>query len=371
MQGSFDQWTSLFLLVSGTGIFLFIILMTTSQTKKSNFPIALIVLLFSLTIFQYVLFWTNHQKSFLYTSSAPALTYLSVGPLLYIYFLSIFKISKNRKQFFHFLPALGILLPELLVWFYYSTGTMLFGEAGDWIFKLRKPLFNPYLQIGHMCIYAIILWRMIYQRKKSSNLETHQVTIKWTTILARLNTLFILALLSYYILVQFPFFNKQWDYMICMTMSFSIYAIGFMAFKQPAIFNGELFKPLFLPKKIDQTPLPNSTINVFYKTLITHLENEKPYLDSELRLTSLADQVSFSSHLLSQIINKKSGKNFNQFINDFRLKEAERLLIGHQKLNIKEIYFQVGFNNKATFYQVFKSKHKVTPSTFRKTHLSK
>jgi AraC-like DNA-binding protein len=84
-------------------------------------------------------------------------------------------------------------------------------------------------------------------------------------------------------------------------------------------------------------------------------------------LVNLADQLGFSTHLLSKIINKKSGKNFNHFINDYRLREAEALISENSSTRIKSIYFDVGFNNKATFYKAFKSKHNCTPLEYKNT----
>ncbi|MCB0458382.1 MAG: AraC family transcriptional regulator, partial [Flavobacteriaceae bacterium] len=90
----------------------------------------------------------------------------------------------------------------------------------------------------------------------------------------------------------------------------------------------------------------------------------------ELRLVNLADALGFSTHLLSKVINKKSGKNFNQFVNDYRLNEAKRLLIDNPDYSIKSIYFDVGFNNKATFYNAFKKEFRCTPSEFRDSMIS-
>ena len=96
------------------------------------------------------------------------------------------------------------------------------------------------------------------------------------------------------------------------------------------------------------------------------MESKKPYIDNELRLVKLADQVGYSTHLLSKVINKKYGGNFNSFINDYRLKEAETLLAKKDETSIKSIYFDVGFNNKATFYKAFKAKHNCTPLEYQR-----
>ncbi|MCW8980513.1 MAG: helix-turn-helix domain-containing protein, partial [Altibacter sp.] len=44
---------------------------------------------------------------------------------------------------------------------------------------------------------------------------------------------------------------------------------------------------------------------------------------------------------------------------------AERLLRNESDQYVKSIYFDVGFNNKATFYKAFKKKHQCTPSQYK------
>ena len=106
-------------------------------------------------------------------------------------------------------------------------------------------------------------------------------------------------------------------------------------------------------------------MNELYLKVTNYMEQEKPYIDNELRLVHLADQLGFSAHLLSKVINKKSGKNFNKFVNEYRLREAERLLTDTTTQSIKSVYFDVGFNSKAAFYNAFRKKHNCTPSEFR------
>ena len=181
-------------------------------------------------------------------------------------------------------------------------------------------------------------------------------------------SVFSISYISYYILVKFPFFNSHWDYAISFSMSISIYAIGYMVYKEPSIFNGELLSKLFL-KETNSQELTSATKDEFYDRLLTYIKENKPYLDNNLRLVHLADKTGFSTHILSKLINEKAHKNFNQFINEYRLEEARKLLIEDDSISIKTIYFDVGFNNKATFNNAFKNKYKCTPSEYKKRHM--
>jgi AraC-like DNA-binding protein len=67
------------------------------------------------------------------------------------------------------------------------------------------------------------------------------------------------------------------------------------------------------------------------------------------------------------VINQRFHKNFNDFINDYRIEEAKKML-GHKKTRdykLLTIAYEVGFNSKTTFNVVFKKKVGMTPSQYR------
>lgn len=356
MESSLDTWTSIFLLAVAMGLFLFVILITSRNSK--NFPIAFLVLAFSFILFQYVLYWTGYQKTFPYLVLFPPLCYYLTGPLLYLYFLNLYKKNVSFSYALHFFPAVLLLIPNVVLWLKYAG---LYKKSIPFLFLAQKHWFI----VAHMVVYILVVAFLII-RSKDEQSEYSKVRDRWAKTLVTLYTLFVLSYISYYVLVNFAFFNDQWDYMISITMSVSIYAIGYFIFKQPKVFDGEFYSKLFLPIKNKSETFEVSMLNEFYEHLTNYMSKEKPFVDNELRLVNLADKVGFSTHLLSKIINEKSGKNFNSFINEYRLQEAEKLLISDEDFHIKNIYFNVGFNNKVTFYNAFKNKYHCTPSEFKR-----
>jgi AraC-like DNA-binding protein len=77
--------------------------------------------------------------------------------------------------------------------------------------------------------------------------------------------------------------------------------------------------------------------------------------------------MNVSTHHLSQIINERLNKNFFEFINHFRVKEAKRLLKdpGSQHLTLAAIGFEAGFNSVSSFNSIFKKATSFTPSQYR------
>lgn len=337
------------------GVFLFILLIT--GKNKKNYPIAFLVLAFSIILFQYVLYWTRYETIYPYFQLLPPICYYITGPLLYLYFLHLYKKNVNFNYAFHFFPALLLVIPYLVLLLKYLGWT-----------EIDIPLLwlaqQYWFIVAHMGIYTLLIFGLIL-RNREVNSEYTKVRHTWSTTLVTLYALFLISYASYYILVGFSFFNSQWDYMISIMMTVSIYTIGYFIFKQPQVFNGEFYAQLFIPKDHKKETYQVSLINDLYNIVTSYMEQKKPYIDNEFRLVHLADQLRFSTHLLSKVINRKSGKNFNKFVNEYRLIEAEGLLSETSSSSIKSIYFDVGFNSKAAFYNAFKKKHNCTPSQYR------
>ncbi len=364
---SFDTWTSIFLLVSSLGFFLSIILSSSKNGRVNNLPITILILGFSLILIQYVFFWTKYESLYPYVYFFDSSWYLVFGPLLYGYITQFYSRSFKIK-WYHFIPfMISFLLNAYFL--VIANGFQDLDQHKDQVlFSIFWSFRSPWLSALSLVIYITIIKDFIsfHENEKESLYEITRN--KWSTLLINLFSIFTLSYISYYILVKFPFFNSAWDYAISFSMSFSIYTIGYMVYKEPSIFNGELLSNLFI-KETSNGELTETTKDEFYKELLTYIAQKKPYLDNNLRLVQLADNIGFSTHTLSKLINEKAQKNFNQFINEYRLEEAKKLLLEDTQTSIKTIYFDVGFNNKATFNTAFKNKFNCTPSEYKRKHL--
>lgn len=101
--------------------------------------------------------------------------------------------------------------------------------------------------------------------------------------------------------------------------------------------------------------------------IIVLMEEEKYYLNKQFTINDFAKELQSNRNYLSQIINEYFNTNFNNFVNEFRVKEARKLLLSHEYENytIEGIANSVGFHSKATFNTAFKKFTGVTPSFFK------
>ena len=99
----------------------------------------------------------------------------------------------------------------------------------------------------------------------------------------------------------------------------------------------------------------------------SYMTTERPYLESDLTLPKLAEDLGVSTHHLSQIINEVHGKNFFNFINEYRVNEVKRKIQdpAYDNYSLLGIAYESGFNSKSAFNRVFKNITGQTPSQFR------
>jgi YesN/AraC family two-component response regulator len=122
------------------------------------------------------------------------------------------------------------------------------------------------------------------------------------------------------------------------------------------------------PKRYESSSLTSGQKDNFHQKLISHMSSEKPYLNQELTISQLADQLQINSKYLSQIINEKQEQNFMDFINRHRIERAKELLLSpaYQYYTIQAIAEEAGFKSKSAFYTAFKKFTGMTPVAFKK-----
>ena len=96
------------------------------------------------------------------------------------------------------------------------------------------------------------------------------------------------------------------------------------------------------------------------------MTEQKTYKDAALSLDLLAHKLGAKRNYISKAINCCTKKNFNTYINEYRVKEVIRLLSekGSQKFSIEGIALRAGFKDRITFYRTFKKITGLSPTEF-------
>lgn len=120
-------------------------------------------------------------------------------------------------------------------------------------------------------------------------------------------------------------------------------------------------------KRYEKSSLDAALMDDYEKQLYKYIEKSKAYLNPELSLEELAQQVKIPKHHLTQVLNERINKSFYVFVNEYRIQEAVKRLNDIKKdINILSLAFECGFNSKSSFNNYFKKVTGYTPSAYRK-----
>lgn len=122
------------------------------------------------------------------------------------------------------------------------------------------------------------------------------------------------------------------------------------------------------PVKHKSPLLDSGTIAEYTSRLITHISETKPYLNPDLSLRDLANQIDIHPNHLSWILNNSIGKNFNECINSYRIEAFKSIAKApeNENLTIEGLAYESGFNSKTVFNTYFKKETGLTPKQFLK-----
>jgi YesN/AraC family two-component response regulator len=105
------------------------------------------------------------------------------------------------------------------------------------------------------------------------------------------------------------------------------------------------------------------------RQLFEHLqllvETEHLYRQPSISIEEIAHRMKINRTYLSRAINNCTGKNFSTFINEYRIKEAVLLISDDaKKFSLYGFGYEVGFNDRKTFYTAFRKMTGLSPSEF-------
>jgi YesN/AraC family two-component response regulator len=95
------------------------------------------------------------------------------------------------------------------------------------------------------------------------------------------------------------------------------------------------------------------------------MEEQKLYLNSDLKLNDVADALNTNRNLISNCINSQRNCSFSQFVSIYRVNYAKELFTRQDDLKMSEVWMQSGFSTEGSFFRTFKAITGMTPSEFR------
>jgi AraC-like DNA-binding protein len=329
------------------------------------FTKALLVIRWSLGRF-HVLAFEDHRY-FFYSSAA---LFFLLAPWVYLYVRSV--CYKNYRpgmlSLLHGFPFLFVLA--------YTLGILLTEHQPELPGILSYPS-NHYLQLFwginflQILAYILAMVRVVnsyHRRIKELYSSISRIKMDWLNGLLLLISLYWVFVVTKGIMTiiqpEATTFARAVDLFSITIFLVFVCILVVRGLAHINIFNGVVANGNLHPKLSEQEA------RAIYLQVLDFMQQNKPYLLPTLSLDQLGTQVNLPAWQISYAINHVTGQNFFSFINAYRVKEAQRKLevVGERKLTVLEILYDVGFNSKSTFNNVFKKATGMTPTEYRLKH---
>lgn len=361
-----------YLYVSLIGFYIAIMINLNKKTEQiAKILISGFVLIHSVFIFHICFNLTNYH--FLFPDSYRMSTVFSFlyGPLLYFYFKRITQHYEFKiRDVIHFIPTV-LLIIYLIPIYTLPTDAKLNillerenGTAGA--VQTFETSTLVVLKVLSLVIYGYFI-RSLYLKSKTLKPENRI----WQRNIYYIHFLYIIAYASYGILISNTISSGFLYHSQVACMAAMVMYIGYSANVQPAVFNGSLtFNKLFY--KYEKSGLTKSLSLELKENLLHLFHNEKIYKDNCLNLDTLSEKLNTNRHNTSQVINEHFKMSFHELINTHRIREAKAILNSdmQKNLNIIDIAYEVGYNNKVTFNKAFKKDTQLTPSQYQRISIN-
>ena len=335
------------------------------EDRYSNCLLGCYTLFFSLEMFHGCLKWSGLLITpyFTHFTLTNALLWMSYGPLVFLYVKrAVTKQGFKAKDSLLFIPTLLIFILHASFYFKSTSEKIEIISSGKIYDYVLFPSYAIWIVIGIMVFYAVYTFLSFIDNGKVGYREN--VWLKWF-VGSYLG--FVLFFFLYVFLVNFGIMDAKFDYLIDGVITAFIVTLAYFGFVQPDVFNTtKPLKKLIPFTKYRKTGL-TSLLSQELKNKLEHImNNEKPYLNHELRLNDVADLLKVSRNHASQIINENYNLSFFDFVNKYRIDEAIRLLLNNEvmRLNITQIAYSSGFNSRASFYKAFKKFTNTSPTNY-------
>ena len=364
---NFSAINLFYLFTSLVGIFIFIILNIKNTTNNSSKTlISLFVLMHSIFILDLFFYLSNLRYLYPHTFLMSITFSFLYGPIIYFYYK---KITLNYKfrgiDLLHLIPTAAIFIIVLPNYFLSPIEklSIMLGVSDVTLKELYDYTF--YIKLTSLIVYAGLIVRIFYFKvKKNKKLSLEK--LKWQRGIARLVSVYVIFYCVYGLIIVtklIPRIEFLFHLQI-VAMAIMVLYIGYKAFLSPKLFSTGYFETDDF--KYKKSGLTYSFSQDLKEKLMFLLEEEKIYLQNNISLEILSQSLDTTRHNTSQVINEHFGLNFFELINKYRINEALEILQNdtNKNLNIIDVAYEVGFNNKVTFNKSFKKIISLTPTQY-------
>ncbi len=219
-------------------------------------------------------------------------------------------------------------------------------------------------------VYNYISTVMVTRHRKKLENEFSTIenskSLKWLLFIVIIYNLYCgLAVILGVILISVPDAKLNMYIFNYSALLVVIYILGFYGLRQQKIFNPPSNESA-VKDKYQNSILSEERKLFIKKQVINYVEKKKVFLNPDINMNSLSENLDIPKHQITEVLNSELGKNFFRFINEYRVEEVKKLLADPKNnYSIEAIGYECGFNSKSVFFTVFKNITGQTPLQFR------
>ncbi len=301
---------------------------------------------------------------------------LIYGPLLFLYVRTL--ISEEPKWIWTDLVHFAPFILFLGLAFLFRTRPDESTTLPVWAHPTRlAKMIYELLIFASFTTYSIIVYVLLTRHRKAIREEfsfsSSKITLTWLlfvsiTVYASYLLTFLSAVVQM-LVIHLPFDPRIFGFTGLTLFSF---AFSFYGHRQAQIFSKAGTSPPPIEgdtgnsAKYAKSGLSSEDLKKFIREMEGLMDHKKLYLNPELSLAEVSEELLIPKHHLTQALNTELGKNFYAYINELRVKKFMDMVVDprYKSYTFLAIAFECGFNSKSTFNSVFKRITSFTPSEY-------
>ncbi len=347
-----------------------VVLMIPKYKSKNAIYIFGLLILLIFNLLSYFIDNISSVNKYPFLKGINEITLFLYGPLIYLYVKRIMLNEKGKRRY---LSLLHFLLAAIVFIF---LSPILYRDIGLPLLRRLNHLpllFNRYslgelvtdllMFYSHILVYFYISYKLL--GKKSIGKSRNKQSVNFRRVF---KGYFVFAFVFVLIFFLKPVINYP-NIFYQVSTALLIFHISGICY---LVLNDKEFSLRINSLRVSSKKSIVSTENQkeYLQRLIDYFDSDKPYLNKDLTISMVAQDIGITSNNISFIVNENLNQRFNDFVNGYRVELAKEYLKDTSKelYTIEAIANEVGFNSKSTFNAAFKKATQQTPSQFKKAH---
>ncbi|MCG6192355.1 helix-turn-helix domain-containing protein [Leptospira sp. FAT2] len=211
-------------------------------------------------------------------------------------------------------------------------------------------------------LYLTLILLTLGKILKDRSIDLMESRREFRTLFTWVTGLYAIGVVLVEVIIKNSAASSQLDLFNSLSILVLVYFFSFKLFE----FKGNIFPDP--EKKVEEEPLDEELL----KKLNRLLDSEKIFLTENLTILILAQKLNVPEKKIRKLINQGLGyRNFNEFLNHFRIQEAQTILADPTKneIPVLRIAMDLGYGSLAPFNRAFKEIAGNTPTEFRKQNI--